>query len=188
MNSYVKDIKAYELLDKSLEFELARKAKSCSRSRDKLILHNLRMVLQIANQYKDRGIHIDDLIQAGNLGLIRAIDKFDTSYQVRLYTYAVWWVKEAIRDLFKKQVDHNTERPETTGIYIPNLDIVHIRQDINKVITELNTNEIEIIKSYILEGESLTDLADIKGLSRQRIHSIKNRALEKIKDFYKVID
>jgi RNA polymerase primary sigma factor len=66
-------------------------------SRDKLIVANLRLVVQIAQKYRNRGIELDDLLQEGVCGLLRAADKFDPSLGYKFSTYATWWVRQAIQ-------------------------------------------------------------------------------------------
>lgn len=61
-----------------------------------MVEHNLRLVVSIANRYKGRGVDVDDLIQEGNIGLMRAIQRFDWRKEVKLSTYATWWIRQAV--------------------------------------------------------------------------------------------
>jgi RNA polymerase primary sigma factor len=72
------------------EMHIAQSAK------DKLVKHNLRLVVSIAKNYTNRGVPFLDLVQEGNIGLIKAIDRFDYRREYRLSTYATWWIKQAI--------------------------------------------------------------------------------------------
>lgn len=95
---YMKDIEKYSLLSASEEKELVIKAQAGDRkAKDLLVNSNLRFVVKTANSFKKSGLPLEDLISEGNLGLIKAIEKFDTDRSVRFLTYAVWWIKESIR-------------------------------------------------------------------------------------------
>lgn len=76
--------------------ELEKIVRSGKRARDRLTEANLRLVVSVAKHYRDRGLPFLDLIQDGSLGLMRAIDKFDLSKNVRLSTYATWWIRQSI--------------------------------------------------------------------------------------------
>ena len=94
---YLKEIGQVRLLTAEEEIELARQVAEGSKSaKDKLTEANLRLVVSIAKKYSGRGLHILDLIQEGNTGLIRAVDKFDYTKGNKFSTYATWWIRQAI--------------------------------------------------------------------------------------------
>lgn len=94
---YLKEIGRYKLLTKEEEIELAEKVKNGNHAaKITLINHNLRLVVSIAKRYMGRGMSFSDLIQEGNLGLIKAVDKYDLSKGFRFSTYATWWIKQNI--------------------------------------------------------------------------------------------
>jgi len=66
------------------------------RARDELVLHNMRLVISVARQYQNRGLPLSDLIQEGNIGLVKAADKFDIERGVRFATHAVWWIRQSV--------------------------------------------------------------------------------------------
>ncbi len=72
-------------------------------AKDKLIKHNLRLVVSIAKKYTNRGVPFLDLVQEGNIGLLKAIDRFDYRRGYRLSTYATWWIKQAITRAITEQ-------------------------------------------------------------------------------------
>ena len=66
------------------------------KARDELVLHNMRLVISVARQYQNRGLPLSDLIQEGNVGLVKAADKFDVERGVRFATHAVWWIRQSV--------------------------------------------------------------------------------------------
>ena len=94
---YLKEIGQIPLLSADEEQELARRVVDGDQSaKNKLTEANLRLVVSIAKKYSGRGLHILDLIQEGNTGLIRAVDKFDYTKGNKFSTYATWWIRQAI--------------------------------------------------------------------------------------------
>ena len=94
---YLKEIGQVKLLSAEEEIELARRvAEGDKNAKNQLTEANLRLVVSIAKKYSGRGLHILDLIQEGNTGLIRAVDKFDYTKGNKFSTYATWWIRQAI--------------------------------------------------------------------------------------------
>ena len=94
---YLKEIGQIRLLTAEEEVELAKRvAEGDQAAKNKLTEANLRLVVSIAKKYSGRGLHILDLIQEGNTGLIRAVDKFDWTKGNKFSTYATWWIRQAI--------------------------------------------------------------------------------------------
>ena len=94
---YLKEIGQVKLLSAEEEVELAQRvADGDQAAKNKLTEANLRLVVSIAKKYSGRGLHILDLIQEGNTGLIRAVDKFDWTKGNKFSTYATWWIRQAI--------------------------------------------------------------------------------------------
>lgn len=94
---YLREIGQYDLLSREEEIKLAEAAANGSqKAKDDLVNHNLRLVVSIAKRYMGRGLTLLDLIQEGNMGLIKAVDKYDVSKGFKLSTYATYWIKQAI--------------------------------------------------------------------------------------------
>ena len=97
VRQYLRDIGKVALLTAAEEIELAKQAeKNEKRARDKLISANLRLVVSIAKKYVGRGMSLLDLIEEGNIGLMRAVDKYDWRRGYKFSTYATWWIRQAI--------------------------------------------------------------------------------------------
>jgi RNA polymerase primary sigma factor len=97
LTQYLGRVRGGRLLDAGEERDLSRRAHEGEESaRKKLIESNLRLVISIAKKYRGRGVPFEDLIQEGNAGLIRAVEKFDPEMGNRFSTYATWWIRQAV--------------------------------------------------------------------------------------------
>jgi len=97
LGSYLKEISRERLLTKEEEVQLAKQiAKGSLEARRRMTEANLRLVVSIAKKYQNRGMPLLDLIQEGNLGLMRAVEKFDHRRGYKFSTYATWWIRQAV--------------------------------------------------------------------------------------------
>lgn len=104
LKAYFREVSQIPLLTPDEVFDLAYRMQSGDLyAREKLIKSNLRLVINIAKHYRDYGVPFLDLIQEGNIGLIRAVEKFNPSFHYRFSTYATWWIKFAIRKALNDQ-------------------------------------------------------------------------------------
>lgn len=156
---YLREIGKIPLLTQEEEAELAQRiVKGDKKAKDKMVESNMRLVVSIAKRYGGRGLDFLDLIQEGNTGLLRAVEKFDPDKGFKFSTYATWWIRQAITRAIADQA---------RTIRIP----VHMVETINKVLrttrkltSELNrepTNE-EIAKELGLEPDKIDYVMRIK--------------------------
>ncbi len=140
VSNYMQSIRAIALLSHEEEIELAhRVAKGDLDAYHKLITANLRLVVNIAKDYRNRGIPMLDLIEEGNLGLIHAVTMFDPDKGFRFSTYATWWVRQAVELAVSKQ---------SRFVRLP----LHILKQANKYLS------IKYQLQERLHTESITDL------------------------------
>jgi RNA polymerase primary sigma factor len=119
---YLRDIQRTPLLNAESEKELARQIeKGDKAARSKMIESNLRLVVKIAKRYINRGLPFLDLIEEGNLGLIKAVERFSLSKECRFSTYATWWIRQSIERSLVNQ---------SRTIRLP----VHVSDDISRML------------------------------------------------------
>ena len=119
---YLREIQKTKLLTADEEKELARRiARGDKAARDKMVESNLRLVVKIAKRYINRGLPFLDLIEEGNMGLIKAVERFKLSKECRFSTYATWWIRQSIERALVNQ---------SRTIRLP----VHVSDDINKML------------------------------------------------------
>ena len=98
LEQYFENLVTSKPLTREEEITLTQQSRGgCKASREKLILSNLRFVIRIAREYQHKGLPLEDLISAGNLGLLVAAERFDETRGFKFISYAVWWIRQAIR-------------------------------------------------------------------------------------------
>jgi RNA polymerase primary sigma factor len=104
LDQYLRDISVYPLITREMEVELAQKIRGDDQEAlDTLVRSNLRFVVSVAKKYQNQGVSLSDLINEGNLGLIRAAHKFDETKGIKFISYAVWWIRQAILQALAEQ-------------------------------------------------------------------------------------
>ncbi len=160
---YLKDIGRVPLLTAEEELSLAKEmSEGNATAKDKLINANLRLVVSIAKRYVGRGMAFLDLIQEGNLGLMKAVDKFDYTKGFKFSTYATWWIRQAITRSIADQA---------RTIRIP----VHMVETINKL--------IKVSRSLLQQlGREPTseEIAEAMGISEARVIEIQKIAQDPV--------
>lgn len=177
---YLKEIGFAPLLTADEEVFYARKLqKGCEKSRHRMIESNLRLVVKISRRYVNRGLELLDLIEEGNLGLMRAVEKFDPELGYRFSTYATWWIRQTIERGLMNQ---------TRTIRLP----VHVVKELNvylrasrKLAQQLDhTPTPEEIAGEV--GKPVADVLKILSLS-ERISSIDIPVADKEKTLVETI-
>ena len=152
---YLKEIGQIPLLDLETETELARKMyEGDEDAKNRLVESNLRLVVSIAKRYMGKGMVLLDLIQEGNLGLMKAVEKFDYTKGYKFSTYATWWIRQAISRAIADQ---------SRTIRIP----VHMVETIHKV----SRSQRQLLQEYGREATSDEIAADI-GMNADKVREI----------------
>ena len=127
---YLREINRVALLSQTEEASLTRRAKTGDRlAREKLIQANLRFVVTVAREYHTHALPLEDLISEGNIGLMRAIDSFDTEKGNRFLSYAVWWIRQAmLRAISEKSRLIRLPRNKANEL----LQIAKVREDLQR--------------------------------------------------------
>ena len=104
LDQYLRDISIYPLITREEEVLLAQRIRlKDQEALDKLVRSNLRFVVSVAKKYQNQGVSLSDLINEGNLGLIRAAHKFDETKGIKFISYAVWWIRQSILQALAEQ-------------------------------------------------------------------------------------
>ena len=191
VRTYYDDLKKTKPLARAKEKRLLRLSKRGDlKARNELLEANLKFVFDVAKKYSGRGVPIGDLISEGNLGLIKAIEKFDESNDVKFISYAVWWIRHSMLDAIqKKKLTESVElesgisnddvfsaklsddEDDTTDGYNPSIfdDEMEINEKmkkqnalINNMFGSLSPREMKVITHYYgIEGNRKMNMIEI---------------------------
>jgi len=160
---YLKDIGRVPLLTPEEELEIAQKmVEGDVDAKNKLINANLRLVVSIAKRYVGRGMQFLDLIQEGNLGLMKAVDKFDYTKGFKFSTYATWWIRQAITRAIADQA---------RTIRIP----VHMVETINKL-----TKVSRLLLQQLGREPTTAEIAEAMNITEERVIEIQKIAQDPV--------
>ena len=162
LDQYLRDISVYPLISREEEAELARRIRvSDQEALDKLVRSNLRFVVSVAKKYQNQGVALSDLINEGNLGLIRAAHKFDETKGIKFISYAVWWIRQAILQAL-------AEQSRIVRVPLNRAGTLHrIGKRANTLLQELGR---EATHAEIAEGMDITEEEVAKTMSISQVH------------------
>lgn len=154
VQDYLRDISRIPMISPDEEFELALRAqKGDEDAKNRLVESNLRFVVSVAKQYQNRGVDLSDLINEGNIGLIKGVEHFDPTRGFHLISYAVWWIRQQIVQSLNEQAD---------AIRLPLNKIGRINQLLKAKNTFVHENE---------RDPSVSELADMVGLDEEQVET-----------------
>lgn len=207
---YFDEIAKSKPLTREEEFELCKDYRENGNieSRNKLVEANLKFVATIANSYRGRGLSYSDLIAEGNVGLIRAMDKFEPTRGYKVISYSVWWIRQAILEAIDKRNSVGGEElpqeyeeqvsDEAESVYFNKKELptqfveeedekFDNKQTIFELMSILDDRENEIISRYFGLSEQPTKLEEIGndlGLSKERVRQIMEKGLKKMRSCF----
>ena len=162
LDQYLRDISVYPLISREEEVSLAQRIRTDDQEAlDTLVRSNLRFVVSVAKKYQNQGVSLSDLINEGNLGLIRAAHKFDETKGIKFISYAVWWIRQAILQAL-------AEQSRIVRVPLNRAGALHrIGKRANTLLQELGR---EATHAEIAEGMEITEEEVAKTMSISQTH------------------
>jgi len=211
LETYLSDIGRERLLTPEEETALARQARAGDPiARRRLVSANLRFVVSVARAYRGRGVALADLVNEGNLGLVRAADRFDPERGVRFVSYAHFWVRRAMTQAIARQGERRSphspaprrvslDEPVLGGSCTlaevladegaPETDAGVVREGLRGALeaslTDLPRREGDVLRGYFglagVGARTLAELASDLGVTRERVRQLKERGLARLR-------
>jgi RNA polymerase primary sigma factor len=209
---YYDDLKHKKLLTRAKEKRLIKLCKRGDmKARNELLEANLKFVFDVAKSYSGKGVPMGDLISEGNLGLIRAVEKFDESNDVKFISYAVWWIRHYMLDaiqnrkltesvefergvsndnVFSNRMSDDEDDESEGGFPLDDSAESYERLSkqnalINKMFSNLSQREVKVINHYFgIDGNKKMNLIEIGkelGITSERVRQIKSSAIRKMR-------
>ena len=198
LDKYLHEIGKVDLITAEEEVILAQKIREGDQAAlERLTKTNLRFVVSVAKQYQNQGLTLGDLINEGNLGLIKAAKRFDETKGFKFISYAVWWIRQSILQAIAEQsrivrlplnqvgslidVLENRDTPQTDSMLINE----SLSEEIKRSLATLTEREREIIVLFFGLGTnhalSLEEIGEKFNLTRERVRQIKDKALQRLR-------
>lgn len=209
--NYLREIGSQPLLSRKEEVDLARRIRAGDQAaRARLVTSNLRFVVSVAKRYQNRGVALSDLVNEGNLGLIRAAERFDEQKGVRFISYAVWWIRQAIlQAIDRARIPGHVQGPPARWVSLdaplgddrsarladvvaddgegPHDEVQRgaLREAVDSSLTCLPEREARVLRRYFGLDDgvpaTLDQIAREIGVSRERVRQLKDRALARLR-------
>lgn len=199
--TYFKEISKYKPLTQTDELDLWRRYKHNNdlKARDKIITSNLKFVKMVANAYRGRGLEYADILAEGNIGLMKALDRYNGEMGNKFISYSVWWIRQTISDAIKKknildtvEIDDKDKDDddiimlqETPDSFISSEPESQGKEELAELMKCIDNRERIILTMYFgLNGEKEATLDIISKklkLSKERVRLLKENALKKIR-------
>lgn len=211
VTTYFEEMCKYSALSKEEELSLWKKYKNNHDigARDLLVSANLKFVANVAKSYQGRGLSYADLIAEGNIGLLKAIDKFDGNKGCKIISYSVWWIRQSILEALGKKAMIKSEdlpedyerQPEDDELFVSDTTLPknspfvydtdsetrdkEIAETVKILIKNLSEREKRIVTEYYgLNGEKPKTLEEIgrgMNLTKERVRQINEKALKRLR-------
>lgn len=207
---YLSDIARHPMLSREEEAELARRSREGDEAaRHRLVSANLRFVVSVARRYRHSGLPLPDLVNEGNLGLLRAAERFDETHGVRFVSYAVWWIRQGmLRAIARDRALNGTRSARNLSLDQPlrgdgtaalqelvpddryeapeeRVLRTGMRRAVDSSLTDLPEREQLVMRLYYgLDGTApatLEEVGERLGVTRERARQIKERALARLR-------
>ena len=190
-DAYIQEVGKQKLLSDAEEQQLAEKiAQGNKRALGKLVAANLSYVISVANQYKNRGLSMDDLVSEGNIGMLKAATHFDGKHGKRFVTYAAPYIREAIEQAIEQQaglyrVPRNAKDPawEKKRSHPLSIDAPiggSNELSLGHVIPDKDATQPDNALEDETATRTLAETAQEMGLKRERVRQIRNQAVRKL--------